>query len=237
MVDVAPADDALGESNVVCPLLDVDVPVDRSGERCGVAKAAPESAETVEAHAAEQPSAESVSEFLPGGQAWPHAVYQDSKIRMEGVVPSREAADAADVAFAGLVGSENIIDEFTIDPTVPRVNSVLLHLEPEILFASESEVVGAQYLGGLDQLAQFLQRNPDLSLTVVGHADSQGELGYNDRLARRRAEAARVRFLANGIAAERVDTVSRGPEEPIGDNGTPGGRALNRRIEFAVIGI
>ncbi|MNJ82062.1 putative lipoprotein YiaD precursor [compost metagenome] len=40
-------------------------------------------------------------------------------------------------------------------------------------------------------------------------------------------------YLAKqGVAAGRMSTEGRGPNDPIGDNATAEGRALNRRVEI-----
>ena len=179
----------------------------------------------------------SPTELLPGGQTWPHALYIDSKLHMQGAVPSRAVADAVGAKVAAIIGPENVVDELDIDPTVPLVRTVIVRLGPIVLFEPESNAIKSEYLAGFDQWAALLQQNPGLTLTIIGHTDPQGIASYNLVLAKRRAEAARARILANDVDPERVDTVSRGAEEPIASNATTAGRAQNRRIEFAVTGI
>ena len=177
------------------------------------------------------------TELLPGGQTWPHALYVDSKLHMQGAVPSREVADAVGAKVGAIIGPENVVDELDIDPAVPLVRTVIVRLGPIVLFEPESNAIKSEYLAGFDQWASLLQQNPGLTLTIIGYTDPQGIASYNLVLAKRRAEAARARILANDIDPERVDTLSRGAEEPIASNATSAGRAQNRRIEFAVTGI
>ena len=177
------------------------------------------------------------TELLPGGQTWPHALYIDSKLHMQGAVPSREVADAVGAKVGAIIGPENVVDELDIDPAVPLVRTVIVRLGPIVLFEPESNAIKSEYLAGFDQWASLLQQNPGLTLTIIGYTDPQGIASYNLVLAKRRAEAARARILANDIDPERVNTLSRGAEEPIASNATSAGRAQNRRIEFAVTGI
>ena len=40
-------------------------------------------------------------------------------------------------------------------------------------------------------------------------------------------------LVQNGIAADRIESEGLGDAKPLGDNATPEGRAINRRIEAA----
>ena len=78
----------------------------------------------------------------------------------------------------------------------------------------------------------ILTRNPTLVMTVEGHTDSVGSAESNQALSEARANAAKEWFVASGIESERVFAIGYGETRPIGDNSTPEGRAMNRRIEF-----
>ena len=46
-----------------------------------------------------------------------------------------------------------------------------------------------------------------------------------------------VDFLTDaGVDASKLQAVGKGEDNPVGDNATPEGRRLNRRVEFAVSG-
>lgn len=84
----------------------------------------------------------------------------------------------------------------------------------------------------LNNAALALQSQPDLRLTVAGHTDSRGDDAYNRDLSQRRAAAVK-RFLVDaGVDGERIDAVGFGESEPVADNTTTEGRAMNRRVEF-----
>ena len=80
-----------------------------------------------------------------------------------------------------------------------------------------------------------LTANPDVRVTIEGHTDSIGTAEYNVALGDRRATIVRDYLVNRGVAAGRLQTVTFGEERPIADNGTPAGRALNRRAHIAVI--
>jgi peptidoglycan-associated lipoprotein len=87
----------------------------------------------------------------------------------------------------------------------------------------------------LDEAIAKLQANPNINVTIEGHADSVGTQQYNLALGDRRANSARDYLLKRGISAARLRTVSYGEDRPIDTNETAAGRARNRRAHLAVI--
>ena len=87
----------------------------------------------------------------------------------------------------------------------------------------------------LDEAVAKLQANPNIQVTIEGHADSVGTQQYNLALGDRRANSARDYLVMRGIAASRLRTVSYGEDRPIDTNETAAGRARNRRAHLAVI--
>ena len=87
----------------------------------------------------------------------------------------------------------------------------------------------------LDEAVARLQANPNIQVTIEGHADSVGTQQYNLALGDRRANAARDYLVMRGIAASRLRTVSFGEDRPVDTNETPAGRARNRRAHLAII--
>lgn len=86
----------------------------------------------------------------------------------------------------------------------------------------------------LDQLAAFLNDNPERRVQVEGFTDSQGSDEYNQQLSQNRADAVATAIVQRGIAAERVRALGYGEEFPVASNGSPGSRQLNRRVEVIV---
>ena len=89
------------------------------------------------------------------------------------------------------------------------------------------------------RLAELVQRlkaeNRNVYLEIQGHTDATGDAGYNEELGQARAEAVR-RFLSrDGIALNRMATISYGEEAPVAPNDTAEGRAQNRRVAIVVL--
>ena len=89
----------------------------------------------------------------------------------------------------------------------------------------------------LDIVGEFLLRHAELRIEVSGHTDSVGDTSYNQELSESRAVAVRDYLLLQaGIEESRVSACSYGEERPVANNATFTGRALNRRVEFRVVG-
>ena len=89
------------------------------------------------------------------------------------------------------------------------------------------------------RLAELVQRlkaeNRNVYLEIQGHTDTVGDEAYNEQLGQARAEAVR-RFLSrDGIALNRMATISYGEGEPVASNDTEEGRAQNRRVAIVVL--
>ena len=71
---------------------------------------------------------------------------------------------------------------------------------------------------------------------IEGHTDSLGTKETNDKVGFARAFAVRA-YLSQRyeIPREAMKIVSYGSERPVADNGTPEGRALNRRVVIKVM--
>ncbi len=66
----------------------------------------------------------------------------------------------------------------------------------------------------LDLQAEWLNRYPNISITVEGHADERGTREYNIALGDRRANAVRSYLISRGVDANRLQTISYGKERP-----------------------
>jgi outer membrane protein OmpA-like peptidoglycan-associated protein/outer membrane protein W len=86
----------------------------------------------------------------------------------------------------------------------------------------------------LKALAQLLKANPNMQLTIQGHTDWVGSVGYNEKLGMRRIEAVLEILKAEGVSQAQLDAFTKnsfGECQPIASNATNGGRAQNRRVE------
>lgn len=88
----------------------------------------------------------------------------------------------------------------------------------------------------LDAFAERLKgENKNVYLEIQGHTDSTGSDDYNMKLGSERAEAVRRYLNKQGVALNRMSTISYGSSEPVESNKTKEGRSKNRRVVVIVL--
>jgi len=124
-------------------------------------------------------------------------------------------------------------------PGIPQrviVSATTLEILDRVHFATGQSRIEQRSYTLLDQVAAVLKSHPHLLLVQVeGHTDDRGTPTYNLLLSQARAAAVLDYLAAKGVERERLTAKGFGPTHPIGSNGTPEGRAANRRVAFTVI--
>jgi outer membrane protein OmpA-like peptidoglycan-associated protein len=117
------------------------------------------------------------------------------------------------------------------------VYSLVLSDEDAVKFKLGSAELSDSAKEKLNEFAQQLKTdNKGVYLEIQGHTDSTGPTGLNYDLGERRAEAVRRYLNKQGIALNRMSTISYGEEEPVAGNNTRTGRSQNRRVVVVVMG-
>ncbi|GLV22505.1 outer membrane lipoprotein Omp16 [Sphingobium sp. TomMM35A] len=98
-----------------------------------------------------------------------------------------------------------------------------------IFFDTDQYDVDAQDQQTLQSQAAWLQQNPNVRVTIEGHADERGTRDYNIALGDRRANAAKNYLASLGIDPSRINTVSYGKERPAALGSDEAAWAQNRR--------
>ena len=83
-------------------------------------------------------------------------------------------------------------------------------------------------------LSKYLDNVPAAKVSCVGHTDGTGIREKNIQLGQNRADFAKNYLSKNGINAARIETSSKGPDEPIADNNSAAGKAKNRRTVVTI---
>ncbi|WP_241131526.1 OmpA family protein [Achromobacter xylosoxidans] len=109
--------------------------------------------------------------------------------------------------------------------------SLKVNIPSNVSFDTDKTDLKPALLPVLDSVARSLNQHPELRAKVVGHTDSTGALAHNQTLSVNRARSVMDYLSRQGVAATRLSVEGRGPSDPIGDNATAEGRALNRRVE------
>ena len=110
--------------------------------------------------------------------------------------------------------------------TVPQLKS--------LYFDFDKAVLRPDAVDTLSNNVTWLKENADTFVLIEGNADERGTAEYNLALGDRRAKSALDYLEANGIAKDRMSTVSYGKERPACTDATEECRAQNRRSDFRV---
>ncbi|PTX56915.1 peptidoglycan-associated lipoprotein [Litoreibacter ponti] len=127
----------------------------------------------------------------------------------------------------GVPGAGDGISTSALNPSSPAYFSQTIG--DKVLFAVDQSTLSPEARATLQQQASWLQTNTTYTAIIEGHADEQGTREYNLALGARRAAAARDFLVANGIADNRLRTVTFGKERPLEVCSTESCYAKNRR--------
>jgi peptidoglycan-associated lipoprotein len=84
-----------------------------------------------------------------------------------------------------------------------------------VFFAFDRSDISSEAQQTLQRQAEWLQRYPNVTVTIEGHCDERGTREYNLALGERRANAAQQVLVAAGVPSSRVSTISYGKDRPI----------------------
>jgi len=108
--------------------------------------------------------------------------------------------------------------------------------DDEITFDTDKSTLSDGAQSRLTKLAGDLKAdNQNVYLEIQGYTDSTGSAQYNRYLGLQRGESVRRHLHAQGVALDRMATISYGEDSPAKPNSTADGRALNRRVEIVVL--
>jgi OOP family OmpA-OmpF porin len=96
----------------------------------------------------------------------------------------------------------------------------------------DSDEISGASMATLDIAAEMLQECSNVHTAVEGHTDSIGNDAYNQSLSQRRADSVRDYLSTHGVSPGRLQSKGYGESQPVADNSTDEGRALNRRVEL-----
>jgi outer membrane protein OmpA-like peptidoglycan-associated protein len=87
----------------------------------------------------------------------------------------------------------------------------------------------------LNRVYKLLSDNPDVKIEISAYTDTRGTDEYNLDLSQKRAQSAVNYLISKGIDVNRLTAIGYGKANPVSDNETEEGRALNRRVEMKVL--
>ncbi|HQH40781.1 MAG TPA: OmpA family protein [Bacteroidales bacterium] len=122
--------------------------------------------------------------------------------------------------------------KIALHPVKPGEKAVLKN----IFFAWNSAELQPESFAELNKLLSFMRENPSVRIEVSGHTDNTGSPEYNLKLSLNRAKVVADYLIKNGMDPSRIVAKGYGEKQPVAQNDTEEGRALNRRTEFRILG-
>ena len=96
--------------------------------------------------------------------------------------------------------------------------------------ANSSRVLGKTTIKKLKNVVSILLNQMDLKVLLEGHSSNDGDFTINLNLSQQRANIVKDFLIGEGVESNRISVKSLGEDEPIYDNNTSQGRALNRCV-------
>ncbi len=133
--------------------------------------------------------------------------------------------------FNGLDDGDGCPDKAKVEITAKKIEIL-----EKVNFKTGKATIMKDSFDLLDQVANVFIQYPRIKkVQVEGHTDDRGSAKSNKKLSQRRADAVVKYLVAKGVEPGRLVAVGFGEDKPVADNGTPDGRALNRRVEFNIL--
>ena len=122
----------------------------------------------------------------------------------------------------------------TVEIDVRESQSINLSDLKPVNFAFNSTELTELSKTRVNAIIEQVKRSEKVSIGIYTHTDNQGEDTYNLALSQRRADALKAQFVQNGIDSENIEAIGIGERQPIADNASLAGKAINRRGEFVI---
>ncbi|MCW8936201.1 MAG: OmpA family protein [Gammaproteobacteria bacterium] len=116
-------------------------------------------------------------------------------------------------------------------------DNINLIMPGNITFPTNADALKADFYEVLDSVALILEEFDKTIIVVAGYTDSKGSDAYNQSLSEKRANSVASYLKSKKLKSARFEVVGFGEKNPIADNTTAEGRALNRRVELSLLPI
>ena len=114
-------------------------------------------------------------------------------------------------------------------------DSIRLIMPGNITFESDSYNLKSSFYEVLNSVGLVLAKYSDTTVRVTGHTDNTGAAAYNQTLSERRAASVADYLATREVLRSRMYVQGMGFQQPIADNSSAQGRAMNRRVELYIL--
>ena len=104
-----------------------------------------------------------------------------------------------------------------------------------LFFTADRATLKRESFAELNRLVEFMEKNPSISIEIMGHTNGLPSHKYCDKLSKARAKRVRDYLVEHGIKKSRIEFEGYGKRKPIDTNETLEGRKKNQRVEIKII--
>ena len=139
------------------------------------------------------------------------------------------------VATKGDVFDSIETNDFALTEIGDVLEKVGVAVLEDLNFEVGSSNLAAGEFASLSALADYLNDNPTMTVSLVGHTDAVGSMAANFNLSKARANSVRRHLISVfGVSSSQVDAQGVGYLSPVASNLSEDGRNLNRRVEVVL---
>jgi len=142
-------------------------------------------------------------------QYQPEEVLSDSK---ESEMPMEDNNDLDShykLAEKQIGEKEPVVESASIESELPQPDQITIYFE-----TNKTDVKQADY-ESLISHAEYLIKNSDVKLKLIGHTDQSGDVEYNENLAMKRSKSVSQVLIDYGVQAGQIITESLGEGSPL----------------------
>lgn len=130
-------------------------------------------------------------------------------------------------------GVESQLLGFIQDPSKGVDNNLWFNYD-RLVFDTDSATLRPESREQVRNIAAILTAYPNVHIKIGGFTDNVGDSARNIRLSQDRANGVMAELITLGVSPDRMDAQGYGEQNPIRDNSTDEGRAMNRRVSMNV---
>ena len=164
---------------------------------------------------------------------------QKVEVEINGKTVQAEVIGQGKIRVAGLIGPKDEIKVMIqTNAGVRSEVKVIKFKDPfslaNVNFAVNSSALTNKSRALLNQVASIVKSKGYKNISLIGYTDPVGSKGLNQALSLARAKAVASYLKSRGVSAKFSED-AKADKNPVADNSTEQGKALNRRVEVVVI--
>lgn len=115
---------------------------------------------------------------------------------------------------------------------VPEGEALILR---DLIFPQGKASIDKRSYRALDEVAEMMKQNERIEIMLEGHTDNTGSPKANHILSEKRVNAVKRYLVSKGVSKKRISTRAFGGTQPLRNEMTEEGKALNRRVEMRIL--